>query len=352
MDFLNPMSGSVETPEPTRVIEGVTFLDFDDLIAPEPDANLIVPALGLGPGPVSGFWGQGYGGKTITAMSAGVSVATGKPLFGVYSCRRGVWAHFDHEQGRRHTKRRFVRLMVGMGLHPEEARGRARIAIYPRLNLTTKQAEDAYARLLDGVDFATIDALRGVTPGIDENSSEVRDYIDILGRVSERTGTTIVLIHHAGKTPAQGRPRKEAGRGSSAIYDAHSSVFVFSGEKGAPVLVTHEKDRELGYTLPDFGLRIEDVEVDDNPKAGLRVVHLEAEQMAGRSAKPGERFESLKLSIVRLVRDSSKSLTSMTAICDRIDGGNKSQKLAAIRELVDEGKLTQPGGEGRPFRVV
>jgi hypothetical protein len=38
-------------------------------------------------------------------------------------------------------------------------------------------------------------------------------------------------------------------RGSSAIFDAGSSVFVLGAEKGKPIPVEHEKDRNRGVTV-------------------------------------------------------------------------------------------------------
>src|SRR5690606_8543983 len=79
------------------------------------------------------------------------------------------------------------------------------------------------------------------------------------------------------------KARKEMGRGSSAIYDECQAVFVVTGDKDEDKRVTHEKDRELGELVPEFGLRIEDVAAgadpgeedvsleEYDPKAGLRV---------------------------------------------------------------------------------
>jgi hypothetical protein len=72
---------------------------------------------------------------------------------------------------------------------------------------------------------------------------------------------------------------RHAIRGSSAIFDACGAVFAFSGEKGKPARVHHEKERQRGVLLDDFGLAIEDVEVDGVHDAGLRVRHLEPEEL-------------------------------------------------------------------------
>jgi hypothetical protein len=272
------------TPGPT-----IEFLDHDDLFSPEPKADLLVGALGIAPGPVTGFFGQSYVGKSIIAMASGMSIGLGRDLLGVWRVRRGRWAHLDYEQARRRSKTIVQRLAYGFGVGKEELREWMRVAIYPPINLTSQGALDHYSRAFDGCAVATLDALKGLTPGVDENSSQMRDYMGILARASEKTGCVPILVHNAGKTGPEGkgkRPRQEAGRGSSAIFDECQSVFVATAEKGEATHVSHEKDRELGATVPDFYVRIVDVPSTDDPKAGLRVMHLDLEQVEADADHP------------------------------------------------------------------
>jgi len=327
--------------DPSRPL--VTFLDDDDLFTPEPPSNLLVPALGIAAGPPIGLFGQGYVGKTIIAMSLGLSVALGKPLWGVYSVRRGAYVHFDHEQGKRLTKSRVQRLTTGMGATKAHMEGRLKIAIYPRLNLVTPNAEDHYARVFEDRAVAVIDALKGITPGVDENSSQIRDYIGYLSRASERTGCAVILLHHAGKTPLAGeRPRKESGRGSSAIFDECQSVFVITAKKNEPAFVSHEKDRELGMTVADFGLRIEDVPTDDgNPRGGLRVAHLEREQIRA-AADPATKF-ARAVAVVRDCIRENPGIAGVETVRERV--GMKTQTVrATLKQLLADGEVVERTG--------
>lgn len=342
------------TPEPSSEwlahVDGrgsrpsVVFLPYDEIFAPEPEARVVVPGLGLAAGPVSALFAAGFVGKTLIALAAGLAISSGRPLWGVFRVERGRWLHLDYEQGRRHTKRRVVRLMAGMKLDREEMRGRFELAIYPRLNLTTTNAEEHFAKLFEGFSFVTIDALRGIIPGVDENAAEVRDYIDALSRAAERAQATVLVLHHAGKAPINGgKARREMGRGSSAIFDACSSVFVATAEKGEPITMSHEKDRERGATLDDFGLRIVDVEVDGDPKGGLRVEHLEREQMSRKRD-----IDTIGILVARVVEAVKANPGASTRVIRVHCKGARATEVDAALEEAERRKLvTNLGTEKR-----
>ena len=44
---------------------------------------------------------------------------------------------------------------------------------------------------------------------------------------------------------------------------------MLTAEKGEPTRVSHEKERFCGVLIPDFGVRFEDVEAGDEPRAGF-----------------------------------------------------------------------------------
>lgn len=263
--------------KPSRRIE--TF-GPEEIAKPLPAVSYLVEGLRLAKGAPLLLAGPSFIGKTAIAQSLMLSLAAGKPVFGVYSCRPATVLHVDLEQGRDLTFRRYQRLARGMGVDLRSLGDRLRVAIKPSVRLDSEDGEEVYTRALQGVDFAVIDCLRAAAPSADENSSDVRQWIDLLDRIGERTGTVVALIHHM-KKPSAGAPEgaRNAIRGSSAIFDACGAVYAFTGEKGQPARVHHEKERTKGVLLDDFGLRIEDVEVDGVRDAGLRVVHLEPEQL-------------------------------------------------------------------------
>jgi len=333
-----------ETAPTANTKAAIIFLGHDELFAEEPkNENLVVPQLGIGAGPPIGLFGQGYVGKTLMAMSLGMAVALGRPVWGRYACRQGVWVHFDYEQGRRETKKRVQRFAAGFGVGKEDLRDRLRVAVYPTVNLTTADALKHYVEAMAGASIATIDALKGITPGVEENSSAMRDYMRVLSVASEHTGCAVLLIHHAGKTDPK-KPRKEMGRGSSAIYDECQAVFVVTGDKQDDKRVTHEKDRELGETVPEFGLRFEDVlttdevSLDDGPSGGLRVV-----VTRGPSSQQSDRVLDYLSSIGGVFEGSKTDLVQAT-------GMNRSEFYRALAELEQVGRVRVEGRSQKESR--
>lgn len=135
---------------------------------------------------------------------------------------------------------------------------------------------------MEGRDLLIVDSLRAATAGVDENDSAIREGLDMLGKASESTGCRSLVIHHARKPSVDDSGGRCSIRGSSAIFDACDSVHVFSAGKGEPVRVEHVKARSHGELTDDVALVISDVEVEGDPRAGLRVHVHGAELIAQR----------------------------------------------------------------------
>jgi hypothetical protein len=353
------MSALPKTPElpllaktaPASNDNAIEILTAADLFMPQTEAAYVVKDLGIAPGAPTMLVGQGYVGKTILAMSLGVSVASGKPIWGRFSpSRRGRVLHLDHEQGRRVTSARLQRLARGLDVTQAELTDRWGCVVLPRFNLTSPNARDFYAQLFEGWDLVILDALKGMTPGVEENSSAMRDYMHVLTEASEATGAVALIIHHAGKTPINGtRPRKEMARGSSGIYDECQSVFVLTGDKGTPIKVSHEKDRERGETVPDFGLTIHDATIDGDPRAGLIVSPVATCMPRDLDAERAAAVRAKVLAYVETHLDGPFGKNEIRGAIGVADGAVR----AAIRELLDAGALVNDGTTSRPrYRVT
>jgi RecA-family ATPase len=251
----------------------VVLLDAPAIAAPLPDLAYLVREIGLvaDAGPPHLVAGYGFSGKTLAMQSLALSLTAARPVWGFYSCpdpRRVV--HVDYEQGERLTRIRYKRLARAMGIDLASMRDAIALAVMPPIRLAREHTAH-WHKLMAGRDLIIVDSLRAATAGEDENSSQIRGALDMLGEVSERTGCRALIIHHARKpsddAPAGGR---FAIRGSSAIYDASDSAYVLSANKGDAIRVAHERAKSHGETVEDFALVISDVPMDGDPKAGSR----------------------------------------------------------------------------------
>lgn len=259
-------------------------IDAPGIFAPLEPIRYVVQALDLCPGAPAMWAGYGYSGKTAAAQSAAIAIAGGVgKVWDCFSAGPGNVMHIDYEQGSRLTRERYQRLAVPHMLGPSDLDGRLSLVTMPTLYLDDPKAETELERLVADQTLVIIDSLRAAAPTLDENASEVRTVLDMLSRVSERTGAAFVVIHHARK-PQQNASggAKMAIRGSGALFDACSSVLVFEGEKGQPTRVSHEKARTSGRPVDDFEITITDFADEGNERAGLLV---SASSAADREAR-------------------------------------------------------------------
>ncbi len=136
-----------------------------------------------------------------------------------------------------------------------------------------------FERLCDGVALLIIDSFRAALLDLDENDSRVRAPLNMLIRISEKTGVTVLIIDHSRKPQFGGTAGKNEIRGSAAIFEACESVFVLDPKKGEPTKVLHEKAGITGKTVPDFEIDVSDIEVGGRPRGGLLVTCLDVERV-------------------------------------------------------------------------
>lgn len=318
----------------------------DELFADLGPVPYVIPALDIAPGAVTLAAGAGFVGKSVTWQDALVSVATDGHVWGHFEVQaRGRVAHLDFEQGRRLTQTRYRRIAAARGTDLELLKENLSFVIHPPDYIDADTAVDIYSRELEGHVMALIDPFRAAAPSVEENSSFARVPLDMLSRVSERTGCTIVVLHHARKPSGTDQGGAKASiRGSGAFFEAAQSVLVFTGEKGEPVKVTHEKAKISGVPADDFALVIEDVLVNADPKGGLRVRYVEAniaDQWADDEAT--ERMAEAMLAFIRRSPGCTKTEAKAGV------RGNAQRKVAALDRLVRTGALrVDAAGKGRP----
>ncbi|MDC3961796.1 bifunctional DNA primase/polymerase [Polyangium jinanense] len=288
----------------------IQWLDTPDIFAPLPPIKWICEKMQWAPGRPPLLAAYGASGKTMIMQDALVSLAAGRPLWDAVDftvpgpLRVG---HLDYDQGAWATRRRYQRLCAGKGIDPRDIAYRLRVSSLARIPLTHAKAVDIFCRALDGLDFVLIDALRGLIAGVDENDSRVRDEIDKLTLISEKTGAAIVLIHHQGKPRDNDNGDARLGlRGSSGIFDACGSVFTLQSKPDEPARrLVHVKPaaESTGGLIEPFYLQFEDVAIGNDPKGGVRVVYRSAEQDQKQKQKHDPKLERLMRKVLAFVKD-------------------------------------------------
>jgi hypothetical protein len=309
LSSIPPALPPAATAKPLRRGRTLPTLGPLELAKPLEEKKLLIPALGIGPGAVTLIAGYGFSRKTLFSQALALDIATGSwCIGGAFRCVRGNVLHVDFEQGERLTSERYQRLARAKNIDLASLDPASlRVASLPAVFVNDSDAESVFARAAENCRLVVLDSLRASVPGADENSSDIRRHLDVLSRISEKTGAAIVIIHHARKPPASrgGEPPspRYAIRGSGSLYDACASVFIFSGEKGEPTRVSHEKCRNVGTLHDDFFIESRDVEIGGNPRAGLAIEFLTFSEVASRSVTPdpASSYEQAKAKIFEAV---------------------------------------------------
>jgi hypothetical protein len=308
----------------------------EDVFAPLPQIDWLCEGLRLArTGGAVLFAGYGYSGKSIFAQALALAVAAGASVGERYPCRRGPIVHLDWEQGQYMTNLRYQRLSLGMGIHPQRGGiaafgGALAVQSFPSLRLDQAGAEDRLRKIMEGRRLLIVDSLRAACPSLDENSSEIRRPLDMLNALADKTGCVPIVIHHAKKQEGMTSDLRTVVRGSSAIFDAAASVYVFTAREGEPVLVSHVKER-FGRPVRPFRLLFEGND-DDGP---LRV-----------SVTPdGEFGESVELARDREIQDQIIAALREHPGCPSVDAlrahvrAKKERVVETVRILVGQRRV-------------
>jgi len=322
-------------------------LNVNEIFARLPPIKYLLEPLDICPGAPALVAGYGFSGKTVALQSAALTIAGGGRVWGAFAARQGRVLHIDHEQGAHLTRTKYQRLAAAMMLGPADFDDRLVLVSMPQVYLDAPAAESIYTDKCAGFDLVIVDSLRAACPAMEENDSGARGALDVLNRVSDKTGACFVVVHHARKPQKDSTGGAKASiRGSGAIFDACGSVMVFESEgKGQPVRVRHEKARTTGRVADDFLLHIEDHEVDGRPHGGL-AVRAEAISQTAPERDAGKVLDAIKERIRAHFREHGDQ-PSKNVLCQRIPFRRQSL-YAAISELEAAGEIVNVGTEKRP----
>jgi hypothetical protein len=311
----------------------IEILNAEAIFAPlEPPDFLIEPVIVRGS--VAELVAYGASGKTWIAVDAALSVGAAVPWLGRFRASRGNSLYLDWENGSYELRRRMHAVARGRSIETPVAG--VSLACMPDLYMSAPDFGPRLERLADGCALIIIDTLRAATPGVDENDSRIRSGIDLLHRVGERTQCAFLVLAHAKKTSRE-EPvgLREAGRGSSAIFDAADTVLHVTYSEGEPLSVAHTKARS-GHPVSPFVVQIAD---GDNG-----AVHVDASDGKQRA----DQFDELCDRVLVAVKANPGESTRV--VRERV-GSRHASVAAALDRLVHAGAVRNEG-VGRADRWV
>lgn len=287
---------------------------------------------------------QAYGGsgKSWLAVNLALSLASGRPWLGRLETKPSTVVCLDYENGFYEMARRLQGNAKALGL-PMPVQGIGLITM-PDTYMTSDTFEGSVTKLAATYQVIIIDTLKAASPGIDENDSKMRESLDRLRRVGERTGCTFVVLIHSKKksNSAVEIDARERGRGSSAIFDAADAQLGVEYEQGKPLQIMQTKARSGRYIEP-FQVTIEDG--DDG------AVHVVASDSPKATSKSSDDFENVVC--VAVLEALRANPGASTRLLTEKSGKRYATVSAALEQLERNGAAKNAGNEkaGRWFAI-
>jgi YD repeat-containing protein len=343
--------GSFEDITTEPPISGFTIKWADALAEPLPPVEWLCKGYGLPRACYALIAGESYSGKSLWITDLAMAVASGGDALGLYRARQGrvLWLDYDG-QGERITRTRLQRMSRARGYDLRELGDQFGYVWLPEARLDDPDALDVFSRLFEGVAFAVIDSWRGAAPNTEEKDrGAVQKVGNTILRVIEKTGVTPMIVDHTIKPAREGKSTRSAMHdihGSSAKSELAQWVVMFEKQEDKPVKVRHTKERMEARTMDPFGLRYEDVAQHDDPRWGLKCVHLSQEQLDEEEGGSDVLLDKTKDKVLAALKSRDRAFTSASQIHDAI-GGRRATVLAAVNELLSERRVYQAGIDGQ-----
>jgi len=324
---------------------GFDFNLGPDLAKPVPPPVWLCKDFGLWLGRPNIISGFASSAKTWLAIELGLCAAANRKTIwgGVPIQLWGKVRHFDWENPGNNTRRRYQRVAFALGIDLAGLGDQIGHVPLPRIYLTSEGAEAAFVRACDGVVVAIVDSFRAASPGVDENSSAVRELLDLLLRVSDKTQTVFVVLHHESKESNQtsGRSAAQRMRGSGAIVDAiDASVRVHEVGENTNVF-NIEPGKRSNKTAGAVVVRLEDVgeiDLETGLSPGVRIVPVDGAD-GDRSQSPKNRMRECADAMLEVLRKAKRPMGNRELRA----GVNYGAQLTneSLKLLRETGEVTQ-----------
>lgn len=263
--------------------------------------------------------------KSMTLLSLMAAVATGKPWLGAFDTVKGSAFIIDWERSEYEAWRRLkvLRLDVGLdGLHYCAQPGMWR-ADRPEFWTELETLKPS---------IVGIDSFAASANGVDENDARAALPMQLAASFAQRTQIPVVGIHHTRK--GAGGDRREAVRGSSAIFAAIDAAYEFESID-APDGVKRTRVRNTKFNL---GRQPDDFAVELTDERGL-VLYEEPAASEGRNADTSDELQAA----IKLALADGPS-PGVRALAKRL--GKNTQRVNDALGLLQEGREIVKTDEG------
>jgi hypothetical protein len=269
----------------------------------------------------------GSSSKTWQGIDACVCVAAGLPWMGRFATEQGPTCFVDFESGSYELRRRIQAVAKGRGL--ESVAGVSYVSM-PGLYLGDEAFYAAMAQLAEGLKLIVIDSLRAASL-VDENDSRIRQGLDRLRTIGERTGCAFIVLVHGKKTsgPIQVDDR-ESLRGSSAIFDAADVVLRSVYRKEEERFDVHQVKARVGRKVDPFCVRLLDQD------GGVLVSAEDMPEDEEKTTAKGDAWEAIERKVLSVI--GSKPGLGRTELRARV-GGRATTVDAVVSQLVEAGRV-------------
>lgn len=226
MPHLAPKTRSEPTPKAREEVpEG--WADELDLTIDVPPTEWLIQGLWVDE-TVNILVAEGNSLKTWAALSMGLAVSKGLPWLNKYPTKKRNVLVLDYESGKDAVTKRLQKLALGKAAHKG--------IYYKRKGLGNLHEQQTWDDLSDfvkarNIGLVIIDSMAAGSGGVDENTTDFAKPMIDAGRLSDECHTSFLFIHHAGKGDKKG---SEVMRGTSAIYAACDSAYLFINKEGDP----------------------------------------------------------------------------------------------------------------------
>lgn len=293
----------------------IDFVDAETLMATDYGPTPWLVSGLITQGAVTVIGGEPKTAKTWAAFELALAVATETPVWGEFAVRniegRGAWL-FLCEDGPRSVQNRLKALHMGRGPVLAGWGSRMHVKALGSMHLDDVGAVARYvATIRRGVKPAIVvfDPLRDLHSKNEDSSSEMQVIYAMLRAIRTVLDCAVVLVHHAGKSTADGVKRRggQKLRGSSALHGAVDAGLYLTepakhldeGKRKTTMTARVESEVKAAASAGEFSLALE--VFDDSNREAVRAqwVISRGEVVDPRQQAADERADAAVLEAVR-----------------------------------------------------